>query len=268
MGQSTTGGKQPLLRVEGLVKDFGGLRAIDHCSFGVQEGTITGLIGPNGAGKTTMFNVITGFFQPDAGQVFLDDDDITALAPHEVFARGMCRTFQIPREHQSMTVIENLMLVARGQLGETFWNCWIRPGMVRRQEEEIRARADEVLRYVELTHVAHEYAGKLSGGQKKLLELARTLMTEPKIVLLDEPAAGVNRTLMKKLSANIETLRRERGITFLLIEHDMNMVMNLCDPVIVMSEGRRLMEGRPEEVQRDPRVLEAYLGGQYATAEG
>lgn len=257
-----------LLEVRDLVKDFGGLRAIDHCSFSVQEGTITGLIGPNGAGKTTMFNVITGFFRPDAGHVFLGGGDVTSLAPNELFTKGLCRTFQIPREHESMSVLENLMLVAPDQLGERFWNCWVRPGEVRRQEEEIRTRALDVLRFVDLTHVADEYAGKLSGGQKKLLELARTLMTEPKIVLLDEPAAGVNRTLMKRLSENIETLRRERGITFLLIEHDMNLVMNLCNPVIVMSEGRRLMEGRPEEVQRDPRVLEAYLGGQYAAAEG
>jgi branched-chain amino acid transport system ATP-binding protein len=167
-----------------------------------------------------------------------------------------------------MSVLENLMLVAPGQLGERFWNCWLRPGAVARQEAEIRERALEVLRFIDMTHVADEYAGKLSGGQKKLLELARTLMTEPRIVLLDEPGAGVNRTLMKRLVENIETLRRERGITFLLIEHDMDLVMSLCDPVIVMSEGRRLMQGTPEEVQRDTRVLEAYLGGQYAAAEG
>jgi len=259
-------GAPALLEVEELVKDFGGLRAIDHCSFTVRRGTITGLIGPNGAGKTTTFNAITGFFRPDSGRVLLEGKDITALPPHEIFARGMCRTFQIPREHQTMSVLENLMLVAPHQLGERYWNCWFRPAAVRRQEEEIRARAMEVLAFVDLTHVANEYAGKLSGGQKKLLELARTLMTEPKIVLLDEPAAGVNRTLMKRLSENIEVLRRERGITFLLIEHDMHMVMNLCDPVIVMSEGRKLMEGSPREVQHDPRVLEAYLGGQYTAA--
>jgi branched-chain amino acid transport system ATP-binding protein len=257
-----------LLEVRDLAKSFGGLRAIDRCSFSVREGTITGLIGPNGAGKTTMFNVVTGFLTPDAGQVTLGGDDITALAPYQIFARGLCRTFQIPREHQSMSVLENLMLVAPGQIGERFWNCWFRPGAVRRQEEAVREKALEVLRFIDMTHVADEYAGKLSGGQKKLLELARTLMTEPRIVLLDEPGAGVNRTLMKRLVENIETLRRERGITFLLIEHDMDMVMSLCDPVIVMSEGRRLMQGRPDEVQRDPRVLEAYLGGQYAAAQG
>lgn len=257
-----------LLEVRGLVKDFGGLRAIDHCSFNVRERTITGLIGPNGAGKTTLFNVVTGFIQPDAGHVVLGGEDITGLAPHRVFEKKLCRTFQIPREHISMSVLENLMLVAAGQAGERFWNCWLRPAEVRRQEEEIRERAMEVLRFVDLDRLADEYAGKLSGGQKKLLELARTLMTDPKIVLLDEPGAGVNRTLMKRLSDNIRTLCRERGITFLLIEHDMDLVMNLCDPVIVMSEGRRLMEGHPAAVQRDPRVLEAYLGGQYAAAQG
>ena len=256
----------PVLEVRDLVKNFGGLRAIDHCSLSVREGTITGLIGPNGAGKTTLFNLITGFFQPDSGRVMADGKDITSLPPHGIFRRGICRTFQIPREHGTMTVLENLMLVAANQAGEQFWNCWLRPGLVRQQEREIRDRAMEVLEFVDLTRLANEYAGRLSGGQKKLLELARTLMADPRLVLLDEPAAGVNRTLMKKLVDNIEYLRRERGITFLLIEHDMDLVMELCDPVIVMSEGRRLMEGRPEEVRRDPRVLEAYLGGQYGVA--
>jgi branched-chain amino acid transport system ATP-binding protein len=258
--------KPPVLEVRDLVKNFGGLRAIDHCSLSVREGTITGLIGPNGAGKTTLFNLVTGFFQPDSGRVLADGKDITSLPPHGVFRRGICRTFQIPREHGTMTVLENLMLVAPDQAGERFWNCWFRSGLVRQQEREIRDRAMEVLEFVDLARLANEYAGRLSGGQKKLLELARTLMANPRLVLLDEPAAGVNRTLMKKLVDNIEYLRRERGITFLLIEHDMDLVMELCDPVIVMSEGRRLMEGRPEEVRRDPRVLEAYLGGQYGAA--
>jgi branched-chain amino acid transport system ATP-binding protein len=257
-----------LLEVRDLVKDFGGLRAIDHCTLSVREGTITGLIGPNGAGKTTLFNVVTGFFPPDAGRVYLDGEDITSLPPHHIFGKKLCRTFQIPREHQTMTVLENLMLVSSGQAGERFWNCWFRPGLVRRQEKESRDKALEVLEFVDLVPLKDEYAGRLSGGQKKLLELARTLMADPRFVLLDEPGAGVNRTLMKRLTENIEYLRRERGITFLVIEHDMDLVMSLCDPVVVMSEGRRLMEGSPDEVRRDQRVLDAYLGGQYAAAEG
>ncbi|MGH6944085.1 MAG: ABC transporter ATP-binding protein [Geminicoccaceae bacterium] len=261
-------GSESLLEVRELVKDFGGLRAIDHCTLSVREGTITGLIGPNGAGKTTLFNVVTGFFAPDAGRVYLGGGDITSLPPHQIFRRKLCRTFQIPREHQTMTVLENLMLVASGQAGERFWNCWARPGLVRRQERATRDQALEVLEFVNLVPLKDEYAGRLSGGQKKLLELARTLMAEPRLVLLDEPGAGINPTLMKRLTENIEYLCHERGITFLLIEHDMDLVMSLCDPVIVMSEGRRLMEGSPDEVRRDQRVLDAYLGGQYAAAQG
>ena len=258
----------PLLEVRELVKNFGGLRAIDRCTLDVQPGTITGLIGPNGAGKTTLFNIITGFIQPDRGRVHFRGRDVTNLPPHRLFQQGLARTFQIPREHHSMTVLENLMLVPAAQLGERFWNTWIRPGAVRREEERHRDKALEVLDFVDLGHMAWEPAGKLSGGQKKLLELARTLMSEPRMILLDEPGAGVNRTLMQRLSENIETLCRERGITFLLIEHDIDLVMRLCDPIIVMSEGRHLMQGRPEEVRTDSRVLEAYLGGQYAAAEG
>ncbi len=255
-----------LLDVRGVVKDFGGLRALDGCTFNVRRGTITGLIGPNGAGKTTMFNSITGFIPPDSGRVAFRGADITGQRPDQIFTRGLCRTFQIPREHGSMTVLENLMLVPTQQLGELVWNAWFRRSKVRRQEEEFRDKALEVLEFLELTRLQDEYAGNLSGGQKKLLELGRTLMADPELVLLDEPAAGVNRTLLKRLIDNIKYLSRERGITFLLIEHDMNMVMNLCTPVIVMSEGRKLMEGVPEVVRTDPRVLEAYLGGQYATA--
>ncbi|MGH7071777.1 MAG: ABC transporter ATP-binding protein, partial [Acetobacteraceae bacterium] len=257
---------RPLLEVEDLVKDFGGLRAIDHCSLAVQQGTITGLIGPNGAGKTTLFNVITGFYQPDSGHVTLDGQDVTGLPPHELFHRKLCRTFQIPREHPTMTVLENLMLPAEGQAGERFWNCWFRPSLVRRQERDIYHHAMEVLEFVKLTHLKDEYAGRLSGGQKKLLELARTLMVEPRIVLLDEPAAGINRTLLKTLSQTIRYLCDQRGITFLLIEHDMDLVMRFCNPVIVMTEGHQLMTGTPDEVRHDPRVLDAYLGGQYAAA--
>jgi len=260
--------EQPLLQVRDLLKNFGGLRAIDHCTLDVQPGTITGLIGPNGAGKTTLFNIITGFIQPDAGRVFFRGRDVTNLPPYRIFQHGLARTFQIPREHHSMTLLENLMLVPFNQAGENVFNTWLRPATVRREEERHRDKAWEVLEFVDLSHMAHEPAGKMSGGQKKLLELARTLMADPALVLLDEPGAGVNRTLMKRLTENIETLCRERGITFFLIEHDIDLVMSLCDPVIVMSEGSHLMQGAPDEVRTDPRVLEAYLGGQYAAAEG
>lgn len=258
----------PLLSIQGLVKDFGGLRAVNHCSFDVQAGSITGLIGPNGAGKTTLFSLVSGFYQPDAGRVFLDGEDVTGLPSYLIFRRGLCRTFQIPREHRSMTVTENLMLVPKGQIGETFWNPIVRPGAVRNQERKLRLKAREVLDFVELSHMADQPAGAMSGGQKKLLELARTLMADPNIVLLDEPGAGVNPTLMGKIREKIELLNRERGITFLLIEHDMPLVMTLCDPVIVMNQGSKLVEGPPSMVKTDPRVLEAYLGGQYATVDG
>jgi branched-chain amino acid transport system ATP-binding protein len=254
---------ESLLEVRDLVKDFGGLRAVNHCSLEIRPGTITGLIGPNGAGKTTLFNLMTGFLRPDGGQVFFRGEGITGLPPHRVFHKGICRTFQIPREHKSMTVSENLMLVPPRQLGERLWNPWFRPRAVRRQEQGIRDKARQVLEFVDLLHLQDEYAGNLSGGQKKLLELARTMMADPILVLLDEPGAGVNPTLMKRLINSIERLCKERGVTFLLIEHDMDLVMSLCHPVIVMSEGSKLAEGPPDEIRRDPRVLEAYLGGQY-----
>ncbi|HEX7022920.1 MAG TPA: ABC transporter ATP-binding protein [Trueperaceae bacterium] len=256
------------MSVTGLAKSFGGLRAVNGCSLEVARGSITGLIGPNGAGKTTLFGLISGFHQPDRGRVVFNGHDITGLPPHQVFRRGLCRTFQIPREHAGMTVLENLMLVPAGQLGESFWNPIFRPRAVRRQEAGIRKRALEVLDFVTLKRLAGEYAGNLSGGQKKLLELARTMMAEPDLVLLDEPAAGVNPTLMGEIRARILELNRERGISFLLIEHDMDLVMNLCDPIIVMSEGRELAVGSPAVIRSDPAVLAAYLGGQYAALEG
>jgi branched-chain amino acid transport system ATP-binding protein len=257
---------RPLLEVHSLVKDFGGLRAVNHCSISVAKGTITGLIGPNGAGKTTLFSLISGFHEPDSGRVIFDGQDITGLPSHRIFHYGLCRTFQIPREHKTMTVLENLMLVPAGQLGERLWNPLLRPQAVRAQERKIRDKAREVLDFVKLDHLSDEFAGSLSGGQKKLLELARTLMADPKLVLLDEPAAGVNPTLMASIRERIVELNRDRGITFLLIEHDMQLVMGLCNPVIVMNQGAKLAEGEPAVVRSNPLVLEAYLGGQYAAA--
>jgi branched-chain amino acid transport system ATP-binding protein len=261
----------PILEVEKVTKSFDGIRAVNDCSLSVRRGTITGLIGPNGAGKTTLFNLITGFLKPTSGRILFRRDDsngalperIDGLPPHRIFHRGIVRTFQIPRELKTMTVLENLMLVPPGQVGERIWNPWLFGFRVSRQERRIYDKALEVLEFVDLLHLRDEYAANLSGGQKKLLELARTLMCDPSLILLDEPGAGVNRVLMRKLVNNIETLCREFGITFFVIEHDMDLVTRLCNPVIVMSHGERLAEGSPEEIKQDERVLEAYLGGQY-----
>lgn len=225
--------------------------------------TITGLIDPNGAGKTTLLNLITGFLKPTSGHILFQGERVDGLPPHRIFHRGIVRTFQIPRELKTMTVLENLMLVPPNQVGEQIWNPLLFGFRVSRQERRIYEKALEVLEFVDLVHLRDEYAANLSGGQKKLLELARTLMTDPAMILLDEPGAGVNRVLMRKLVDNIETLCRELGITFFVIEHDMDLITRLCNPVIVMSQGEFLAEGSPEEIKQDERVLDAYLGGQY-----
>ncbi len=252
-----------MLEVKELYKNFGGLHAIDGCCLKVNKGSITGLIGPNGAGKTTLFNVITGFHKPDRGEIHFLGERIDGLSSDKIFHKRIFRTFQVTREFEHMTVLENLMVIPGRQVGERIWNTWFRAGAVRRQEKEIRDTALEVLEFVELIHLRGEYAGYLSGGQKKLLELAKSLMADPVLILLDEPGAGVNPKLLKKLVGNIRRLCEERNITFFLIEHDMDLVMNLCDPVIVMSEGKKLIEGHPEDVKKNQQVLEAYLGGQY-----
>jgi branched-chain amino acid transport system ATP-binding protein len=252
-----------MLEVKSLEKSFGGLRAVDDCSLEVRKESITGLIGPNGAGKTTLFNLVTGFHKPDGGEILFKGERIDGLPPHKIFQKKICRTFQITREFGHMNVLENLMLVPENQRGERILNTWFRPGFVKEQEREIRDKALGVLEFVELMDLKNEYAGTLSGGQKKLLELAKTMMADPDLILLDEPGAGVNRTLMRKLVENIRELCAEKGITFLIVEHDMDLVMSLCNPIIVMSEGQKLAEGTPGEIRSDKRVLEAYLGGQY-----
>jgi len=251
----------PILEIRDVVKDFGGIRAVNRCSFKIQKGTITGLIGPNGAGKTTVFNLITGFLKCTGGQILFQGERIDGLTPHKIFRHGIVRTFQIPRELKRMTVLENLMLIPGHQVGEYIWSSWLLPWRVKHQEQEIEAKALGVLRFVNLFDLKDEYAGNLSSGQKKLLELARTLMAEPQLVLLDEPGAGVNPTLMKDMADHIRRSSAEKGLTFLVIEHDMDLVMQLCNPIIVMCNGENLVEGSPQEVQQDERVLEAYLGG-------
>ncbi len=249
-----------MIRVDDLHMHFGGIRAVDGASIEIAKGSITGLIGPNGAGKTTLFNVVAGHYKPTSGTVRLGDEDITGLAPHELFHKGLLRTFQIAHEFSTLTVRENLMMVPAEQPGETLWDAWFRPAKVRAREEEVRARADEVIEFLEITHVADELAGNLSGGQKKLLELGRTMMVDAKIVFLDEVGAGVNRTLLNTIGDAIVRLNKERGYTFCMIEHDMDFIGRLCDPVIVMAEGRVLTVGHPTEVMANEAVIEAYLG--------
>ena len=250
-----------MIVVENLVKTFGGFRAVDGASLSIEEGTITGLIGPNGAGKTTLFNVIAGVLSPTEGRVTMQGEDITGLPPHTLFDKGLLRTFQIAHEFSSLTVRENLMMVPDEQSGEVLINTWFNRTKVAKEEERIRRKADEVIDFLNLDHLAEEPASNLSGGQKKLLELGRAMMADPDIVLLDEPGAGVNPTLLGDLAEMIERLNRERHYTFCIIEHNMDMIARLCDPVIVMVEGAVLMQGDMETVRADPRVLDAYLGG-------
>lgn len=252
----------PILSTRNVSKSFGGLMAVHDMSVEVAPRTITGLIGPNAAGKTTLFNLISGLYKADGGAVYFNGERIDGLPPYKIFHKGICRTFQISRELKLMTVLENLMLVPSGQAGESLLNTWLRPWRVRAQERELKEKALEVLRFVDLIDLKDEYAGTLSAGQKRLLELARTMMADPQLLLLDEPGAGVNPTLLKRLVSYIQRLVEEHGVTIFLIEHDMDLVMHTCDPVVVMSSGEKLAEGPPEVIRRDPQVLEAYLGGQ------
>jgi neutral amino acid transport system ATP-binding protein len=249
------------LRVQNLRKTFGGITAVDDTSFEVEEGSLTGLIGPNGAGKSTTFNCITGVHEPDGGTVLFNGRDITGMRPHEIATRGLVRTFQIARELEEMTVLENLMLAPQGQEGEKLTYA-VTPGLrgsVQRDEAAIRDEVWEMLEFFEIDHLAEEYAGNLSGGQRKLLEMARALMTDPEVLLLDEPFAGVNPTLEEKLLDRIHELR-EQGYTFLLVEHDMDLIMENCEHIIVMHQGQVLAEGTAADIRSNDRVIEAYLG--------
>lgn len=252
--------EQPIIQVKQVSKAFGGLQVINNCSIEVAKGSITGMIGPNGAGKSTLFNIIAGTLAEDSGQVLMEGRDITHETPDQLFHQGLLRTFQIAHEFSHMTALENLMMVPPHQEGENLFSTWFKPALVRQQEVEVRQRALEVIEFINLGHVKNELAGNLSGGQKKLLELGRTMMTDAKVVLLDEIAAGVNRTLLVDLVKNIERLNQEMGYTFLVIEHDMDMIARLCDPVIVLAQGEVMMQGSIDEVRNNPDVVEAYFG--------
>ncbi|MEM9900997.1 MAG: ABC transporter ATP-binding protein [Pseudomonadota bacterium] len=249
-----------MIEVTDLHMHFGGFRAVDGTSLRIETGSITGLVGPNGAGKTTLFNVIAGNLKPTSGRVTMDGEDITGLAPHDLFHKGLLRTFQIAHEFSSMSVRENLMMVPPGQSGETLVNAWIGRRRIREEERALQQKADEVLEFLTIDHLRDEKAGNLSGGQKKLLELGRTMMVEAKIVFLDEVGAGVNRTLLRTVGEAIQRLNTERGYTFCMIEHDMDFIGRLCDPVIVMAEGKVLAEGTIDEIKANDQVIEAYLG--------
>jgi len=249
-----------LLEAQEVVKDFGGLRAVDHCSIAVEKGFICGLIGPNGAGKTTLFDLLTGFYKPNSGSVHFQEQRIDGLDPHEICLRGLVRTFQIARELKNMTLLENMLLAPKGQVGERLAYAIVQPPKVLGRERENLGKARQILEIVGLRHLENELATNLSGGQRKMLEVARALMTEPDMLLLDEPTAGATFEETRKLMGYIETLRRDQGLTFLIVEHKMEVIMNLCDKIFVMNNGQKLAQGTPREVQQNRQVIEAYLG--------
>ncbi len=250
-----------VLELKGISKTFGGVASVVDCNFVIRRGSITGLVGPNGAGKTTCFNMIAGIIRPDTGHILFDLEDITGLSDHKIFHKGVARTFQIPHEFSQLTVLDNLLVGAGPLNGENWVHALFQPAKTRIDEEKLTKRAKEVLELIKLEHMSDRPAVELSGGQKKLLELGRSIMSGPKLLLLDEPGAGVNPTLLNELAAIIRQLHKEQGYTICLIEHNMDMVAELCDPVIVLSEGRVLTEGTMEDIRRDRRVLDVYLGG-------
>jgi neutral amino acid transport system ATP-binding protein len=261
----TTEGRA-LLDVDGVVKRFGGIHAVDGASFGVAEGSVTALIGPNGAGKTTLFNVVTGFHRGDRGSVRFAGDEVLRMPAYAIARRGMVRTFQITKALAAMPVIDNMMLAAPDQPGERFRNLVLHPGMVRRREREVHEQAVELLDVFGLSKLADDYAGTLSGGQRKLLELARALMVRPVMILLDEPMAGVNPALTQSLLGHVTALRDE-GMTVCFVEHDMDVVMGISDWVAVMAGGKLVAEGPPYTIGRNRAVVDAYLGKRHDEPE-
>ena len=251
-----------MLLLKNIYKKFGGLLAVNGTSFTVEKGTIKGLIGPNGAGKTTLFNIIAGMIAPSSGQIFLDGENITNMKPYELFNKGLLRTFQISQEFSTLTVRDNLLMVPSNQPGENLYYSWFSPFKVKKFEKGIQKKADEVIQFLELENVSSELAKNLSGGQKKLLELGRTMMVDAKIVFLDEVGAGVNRTLLNKIGDLILKLNRDKGYTFCMIEHDMEFISRLCKSVTVMAEGSVLAEGSVNDIKNNDEVIEAYLGKQ------
>ena len=254
-----------MIKADNISKHFGGIKAVDKVSLHIKKGSVTGLIGPNGAGKTTLFNIIAGLYKATSGSIYFDSEDITDLDSHNLFHKGLLRTFQIAHEFPTLTVFENLMMVPGNQVGENIINTWLKRGQIKKQEKKIQQKAEEVLQFLNIIHLKNEKAGRLSGGQKKLLELARTMMVDAKIVLLDEVGAGVNRTLLRRIGDAILKLNKEKGYTFCMIEHDMDFISRLCNPVIVLTNGRFLTSGTPEEVINNEQVIDAYLGKQAVT---
>ena len=239
-----------ILKIDNLSKYFGGLAAVDACSLKIKKGSITGIIGPNGSGKTTLFNLIAGNLKPNEGKVIFNNEEITGVPSYELFSKGLLRTFQIAHEFSNLTVLENLMMVPGNQSGENLLNALLKPSLIKKEEEILKQKALKVIEFLNLKHLSNELADNLSGGQKKLLELGRTMMVDAKVVLLDEVGAGVNRTLLKEIGNAILRLNKEQGYTFCMIEHDMDFISRLCDPVIVMAEGSVLFEGKVEEVKK------------------
>jgi ABC-type branched-chain amino acid transport systems, ATPase component len=246
---------QNILQINNISKYFGGLAAVSNCSLNIKKGSITGVIGPNGSGKTTLFNLIAGNLKPNSGEVMFNNEEITSIPSYELFSKGLLRTFQIAHEFTNLTVLENLMMVPGNQSGEKLMTALLNPKLVKQEEEVVKQKAYEVIDFLNLNHLSNELAGNLSGGQKKLLELGRTMMVDAKIVLLDEVGAGVNRTLLKDIGTAIQRLNKEKGYTFCMIEHDMDFIKRMCDPVIVMAEGSVLFEGTPEEVMKNEKVI-------------